>query len=95
MTYEIYDISGKLITTYNAGTTTTGYSYTPTKGGTYTSRVVMYDGVTWAEAYSIWVVVPDTSPLRIDSVTMTAGAGTLTGHRGHRGRQQQDRFLPV
>lgn len=58
MTYEIYDISGKLITTYNAGTTTTGYSYTPTKGGTYTSRVVMYDGVTWAEAYSIWVVVP-------------------------------------
>ena len=78
VTYEIYDISGKLITTYNAGTTTTGYSYTPAKGGTYTSRVVMYDGVTWAEAYSIWVVVPDTSALRIDSVTMTAGAGTLT-----------------
>ena len=77
VTYEIYDISGKLITTYNAGTTT-GYSYTPAKGGTYTSRVVMYDGVTWAEAYSIWVVVPDTSALRIDSVTMTAGAGTLT-----------------
>ena len=78
VTYEIYDITGKLISTYNAGTTTTGYSYTPAKGGTYAARVVMYDGVTWAEAYSVWVVVPDTSALRIDKVTMTTGAGTLT-----------------
>ena len=55
--YTVYDINGKAVASSTDGIISNTFSYTPTATGIYAVEVVLWDGITWARAYSEWIPV--------------------------------------
>ena len=53
----MYDINGKAVASSTDGIISNTFSYTPTATGIYAVEVVLWDGITWARAYSEWIPV--------------------------------------
>lgn len=57
--------------------TTGSHTFQVAGGGTYTVRVILFDGTTWVDAYGAWTTVAQTK-LSVSNVTATAKGGVIT-----------------